>query len=385
MPTGRTVRIPYHSKSSDAVYELIADAETGRAISCPCKGWINSKAPKGCTHTKQQNAKAGLPENGRETTETRVNTLGPDPTAPAPRADRINPQLAQAMPAGKTFESYIGDPEWALEEKLDGHRVMVRVPGAPTAAIDAWSRPRAGGNGPLTRELPPQILKDLAHLPACVLDGELRLPGGKAWDVTRTDLAHRLVYTAFDIVECMGMPVAHLPDRQRRQYLEMVIQHLTPEGALLDALPSVQIIPRVDVSQAALDEIRGRGGEGAMLRRLNAPWRAGHRSDAWVKVKPGSGLPYPEVETVITHFEAGKFGPCSVTHVQGTIDGEAFTTAVKTLDTTALRDCEAGRIGKGTRLVIGYVELIEQDATISRKKGASRIQLRHPMWKRVLR
>jgi ATP dependent DNA ligase domain len=372
-----TYRIPFPSKSdASKTYYLVANAATHQAISCDCNGWTRRVAPDGtrtCTHCKEQNAKAA----------SLVGTPPPDPFAPpAPPPPptpgrRVHPQLASAMAAGTGIARYVGDPAWVLEEKFDGHRVMVRV-GADS--FDAWSRPRAGGDGPLTRQLPAHIVTALKRLPPCLVDGELRIPGGHAWDVTRTDRTEELQLVLFDILECLGESIAHLADSQRRSYLEVAVAHLGAEASSLLAEPApVTVAVRSAVTQEAVAAIWLRGGEGAILKRLTASYRPGCRTDAWVKVKKSA-----TVTMTVTGFQDGKRGPFSVMDLTGTIAGEEVRTSVTTgagnLD--VIRDVEAHpERWVGRRIVVSYAETITD--TISRRPGMTRIQLRHPCYDHV--
>lgn len=379
---------------------MIANAATHEAISCDCRGWTQrvdrTTGLRTCTHCKQQNEKAPVLRDanthGIVAATKRLATPAVKPTqeplaAEPPR--RTNPQLASAMVAGQGIATFVGNPDWVLEEKFDGHRVMVRVVNDTRGlTVDAWSRPRAGGDGPLTRQLPRHIVTALLELPPGVYDGELRIPGGHAWDVTRTDRTEELQLVLFDVVECLGDSVAHLADRTRRSYLEVAFAHIGaqavgPNGeggeSLLEDLRPVTLAERLPVSQEAVQAIWLGGGEGAILKRLSATYRPGYRTDAWVKVKKSATLAMQ-----ITGFANGKRGPYSVTEVRGTIAGEEVRTSVTTgagnLD--VIRNVEANPDAwLGEWIVVSYAETITD--TISRRPGMSRIQLRHPIWDHV--
>ena len=111
----------------------------------------------------------------------------------------LRPMLASAMVApitGEEFDRRFGTDLWALEQKLDGHRCIVRVAGADVAA---FSRPRSSSRDGLRRSLPPEMVAVLRRLGDCHLDGELvNASTGKSWDVVTKGA--QLVFVAFDLL-----------------------------------------------------------------------------------------------------------------------------------------------------------------------------------------
>jgi len=228
----------------------------------------------------------------------------------------IRPMLASAtlrLPTGDAFDRAYST-NWALEEKLDGHRCIIRV---HRDEIEAWSRPQPGKGGVgLTRAIPPAMKATLRSLPSGDYDGELVAASGKAWDVVRKNT--HLVFVAFDCLRFVDIDMTGQPYDKRR-------------GALLDAL--AKLPPNQDTvstvfsrtpSWADVQAIWARGGEGAILKRRDSLYHPGARSSEWLKLK--TTLP---ATLKIVGFEAGKSGPYSALRLVGA-DGVETTVKVLT-------------------------------------------------------
>jgi ATP-dependent DNA ligase len=280
-------------------------------------------------------AKSVMTNLGPGVTGVTFASEAPEPPKPA----RVNPMLASAMPDGRSISDY-EDPGFAMEEKLDGHRVMVRV---KDGVVEAWSRPRAGGNGPLTRSLPPHIIEQLLKLVDALIDGELVSPSGQSWNVVELCNAHKLKLVLFDLLEAHGKNFMGQPYSTRRQALELVVGRMKPDPNV------VSIVESGPVSEAAVKAIWDRGGEGGVIKRKAGIYRPGWRTPDWIKVKKQN-----TAVLTITGFKAGKNGPYSTVLLK---DDNGIETRVKTLDNDWLREFDknaASYIGK--RLVIHYQE-----------------------------
>lgn len=299
----------YPSSSSSAIHRAQLDTRTGQA-SCSCPGWRFPRGgrPRECKHTKDLIARHGTPGG-------QVAPTAP-PRANAPTAN-AKPMLASAMPEGKTVEDYARGG-WVLEEKYDGHRMLVRV---AQDTVVAWARPRAG-EAAIARVLPRELARDAARLADGLYDGELYLPGGTSSDVPRLDKQDALRLVLFDVVELCGQSAAAFPYRQRREVLAAAAKRL-PRGA------RVAIAAAVPVTAAAVAAIWKRGGEGAILKRADSQYHAGSRSADWIKVKREGAA-----ELVIVGFREEKSGPYSVAQLR-TDDG--IETSAKVRDEATRR------------------------------------------------
>jgi ATP-dependent DNA ligase I len=201
----------------------------------------------------------------------------------------VQPMLAQT--AADPVEALAALGEAGLEHKLDGARVQVHRQGGD---VRIFTRSLREVTGAL-----PEILESALALPvrSVVLDGEalaLRPDGtpepfqvtmrrfGAKLDVSRLRRELPLSLAVFDALHLDGADLAARPARERIAALEA-------------AVPPALRVPRIvtaDPAQAAafLDEALRRGHEGVMAKSLDAPYEAGRRGSAWLKVKPARTL-----------------------------------------------------------------------------------------------
>jgi DNA ligase-1 len=195
----------------------------------------------------------------------------------------LQPMLAQ--PAEDLPEALGRLGEASLEWKLDGARVQVHKDGDRVAV---FSR----GLNEVTPAVPELV--DVARLlPArqLVLDGELialRPDGsphpfqvtmrrfGRRLEVERARASLPLTPFFFDLLHADGVDLLDRPARDRTEALTLAApQHLVP-----------RIVTADEVEAAAfLQEALARGHEGVMAKALAAPYEAGRRGSAWLKVK----------------------------------------------------------------------------------------------------
>lgn len=332
----------FPSKSSNAIYTA-SISDSGR-LQCDCRGWIVRREgkPRHCTHTKDIVATKALAVEEREGYMFVVDGEAPAPT-PAPKPAPfvplafVNPMLSSPIDAH-------GWPKqathWALEEKFDGHRVIVSVDADHN--VTAWSRPRAGSGGKgLSRELPPHILADFQTFPRGTYDGELIFPGGKSPDVAKLINAPKLKFVVFDLPKLLGQDLTGQKFSERRAYLDELFKLAQPVSVFLS-----QLLP---VTKATVDAIWARGGEGAILKRLASTYRPGHRSPDWLKVKT-----LFSAELTCIGFEAGECGPYSKAMLR---DDAGIETTVKVLTADQRREIAANPAAFiGRRLATEYIE-----------------------------
>ena len=183
-------------------------------------------------------------------------------------------RLARALTVG---------PGLTYEPKWDGFRCLAFVgPGG----VDLRSR----HDRPLARYFP-EVVAGLEHLPPCVLDGELLVPGADGADfpalmgrlhpaasrVRRLAVEQPAVYLAFDVLAAGDDDLRDLPQRDRRRCLE----------TLLDGCESpVGLSPTTadpDVARAWLVAPTGSAIDGVVVKPDGDPYCPGKR--AQVKVK----------------------------------------------------------------------------------------------------
>lgn len=351
----------FESSSSGATYATQFDTSTGKGT-CNCPGWTK-RAVRECKHTKllanddRNGGAAGFvgvkvhkhvgecktPETCGVTHATPPPTfkLPVDPFEGFNVAPSVKPMLASAMKDDQSLGDFINN-EWVMEEKFDGHRLLLVVTKDKTVA--GWSRP--GHDRPSAeRKLPQHILSAAAHLPSGIYDGELRIPGGTSSDVVRLDLQDKLVLVLFDAIEIMGESIVSRPLIERRAMLDIAVAHLYAEHR-----DGVQIAEQGDVSLFDLQDIWARGGEGAILKRRASKYQSGWRTPDWVKVKK-----IDADELTIIGFEEGKMGPQSVFKLK---HDDGRETSVKILTNDLLRAVAKNHESYvGRRVTISYMGL----------------------------
>lgn len=197
----------------------------------------------------------------------------------------LRPMLAQSAPS--LGEALARTGPAALEWKLDGIRVQIHRDGTGVRVFtrtldDVTSRV-------------PELVEVVRTLPASslVVDGEAIAldDGGRPLPFQRT--ASRLGRT-LDVEQARGdTPVsAFLFDCLHLDGRDLVALPAAERfDALADVVPERHRTPRLvtgDEQQAGgfFDDAVARGHEGVIVKALDAPYEAGRRGAAWIKVKP---------------------------------------------------------------------------------------------------
>jgi DNA ligase 1 len=197
----------------------------------------------------------------------------------------LRPMLAQSAPTLAEALERTGPA--AVEWKLDGIRVQLHRDGSD---VGVYTRTLDD----ITERVPELVEAVLAMgARAVVLDGEvIALDGsgrplpfqrtasriGRRTDVARARAGTPLSLFCFDCLHIDGSDLVASPAADRF-------------AALAELVPAADRVPRVvttDASQALefYDEAVARGYEGVVVKALDAPYEAGRRGAAWVKVKP---------------------------------------------------------------------------------------------------
>jgi DNA ligase-1 len=185
----------------------------------------------------------------------------------------IAPMLASTAPDVEAAMAKTGPA--AVEWKLDGARIQVH---RSDGGVRNFNRTQDEVNDRL-----PEIVSAAAALPgaAFVLDGEaiaLR-PDGRPYPFQVTGSrfasrgAHEVVLTPmfFDLLHLDGEDLLDRPGSERA-------------AALSALVPAQWRVPRG--GPELLAEALAAGHEGVVVKALDAPYEAGRRGSAWVKVKP---------------------------------------------------------------------------------------------------
>jgi DNA ligase-1 len=179
----------------------------------------------------------------------------------------------------------------ALEFKLDGGRIQVHKAGDEVRVFSRHLRE--------VTSAVPEVVDATRAMPVreLILDGEviaLRANGcpypfqvtmrrfGRKLDVDRLRSELPLTPFFFDLVYRDGQSLIDEPRTRRFD-------------ALAEVIPASMLVPNTTVSNAEaaarfFDEALARGHEGIMAKALDAPYAAGSRGSAWLKVKPAHTL-----------------------------------------------------------------------------------------------
>lgn len=168
--------------------------------------------------------------------------------------------------------------------KLDGYRMQVRVEGGRAQ----W---RSRNANDWTARFA-DLTAVFEAMPDCILDGEvcaLDAKGRPDFSALRSALGRRqagamagvLVYFVFDLLFLQGQDLTALPlDKRKRRLRRLIEPRGEPRSPRLRFVEAVEADPRQLFATAC-----EMGLEGIVCKRIDAPYRPGERSDAWVKVK----------------------------------------------------------------------------------------------------
>jgi ATP-dependent DNA ligase I len=190
----------------------------------------------------------------------------------------LTPMLASTAPDVEAAIARTGPA--TVEWKLDGARVQIHKDGD---AIKVFTRTLEE----VTERLP-EVIEAAAGLPArtAVLDGEVialkpdgsphpfQVTGsrfGSRRDLERLRREIPLSVFLFDVLHLDGEDLLDQPLEHRSQRLDELAPQLR--------------VPRGE-GQATFDDALAHGHEGVMVKALAAPYAAGRRGAAWLKVKP---------------------------------------------------------------------------------------------------
>jgi ATP-dependent DNA ligase len=288
--------------------------------------------------------------------------------------------------------------DWRMEEKYDGHRLIVVVTSLGEVTAYTRERKHAGdvsGKSQATRDLPPHLVAELRTLKprglSVTLDGELLaiLPDGRigtSTDVTRTDLQGGLRFVAFDVLTTAAGSSMMLPYEDRRRLLEGILLGRRTHVLLADSRECCD----TDTVSAWYHEVRTRGGEGLILKQKRARYEPGKRRASFVKIKSL----YTAVARV-TGFEAtrgtvlnrGQFAKVTVEIVQPAPEHPhtmGLRTSVKTLDDAELAkfNAQAQNIEGTLTHMLRTHPALGRLLRIEYQDLAADGGLRHPRWDR---
>ncbi len=192
----------------------------------------------------------------------------------------VRPMLAGTAPDVAAGVEKL-DGEFAVDTKLDGIRIQVHKHGDE---VSVFTRSLDEISGRL-----PEVVELTRALPAhdLILDGEaLTLDESgrpRPFQETASTTSTKAGATGirpffFDLLLHEGDSLIEAPTRERLDRLDAAV----PEGLRVRRL----VTDSPDQAQQFFDRAIADGQEGVILKRLDAPYDAGRRGSAWVKVKP---------------------------------------------------------------------------------------------------
>ena len=222
---------------------------------------------------------------------------------------RLVPGRPFAFMLATPMETIASPIEWeacAAEDKLDGVRAQVHVAAGQASVF-------ARGFERVTHAFP-EVAQGFASQADAVLDGEIVAMGVDGRVRPFQALQARLgrvapsaellaqvpaTFVAFDLLVDGERVLVDAPWSERREALERFAGRRDSQAAFL--LNPCYRVAGPEELDAAFDRARGRGQEGLVLKRRDAPYEAGRRGQAWIKVKKA----FATLDVVVTAVELG--------------------------------------------------------------------------------
>jgi DNA ligase 4 len=228
----------------------------------------------------------------------------------------FQPQLAQFQ-VSASFQKMVGylrpteeDPEFWIEEKLDGERMqmhMIEDPGTPGGKrFCFWSRKAKDytylyGNGlkdeqgALTRHLQDAFHRNVRNI---ILDGEMItwdpevdkiMPFGTLKTAALSEQKNpyntggpRPLFKVFDILYLNNKDLTRYPLRERHQALERSVPGMHRRLEIHEYVKATS----ADAIEPLLRKVVAEASEGLVLKSPRSVYRLNSRNDDWLKVKP---------------------------------------------------------------------------------------------------
>ncbi len=191
--------------------------------------------------------------------------------------DRLRPMLP--MPASEPFDS----PEYAFDVAWEGVRALASIDGGE---VRLWGRDLSD----LTNLYPEIQELAAAAPPETIVDGELIVsdvdgrPDSVALEtrqhtrpeaVTRAAVAQPVTYVVYDLLYLHGRPLLKEPLVRRRARM---FEAIRSSGRIY------VVEPVAHDGLAFYDAAREKGLDGVVAKRLDSPYRAGHRHPDWLQI-----------------------------------------------------------------------------------------------------
>jgi ATP-dependent DNA ligase len=277
---------------------------------------------------------------------------------------------AQGIRDDAHLQSLLDDPRYIAQEKLDGMRAIVHI---TRSGLKVFSR-SAGVEDPTqplekTSALPHLAGLSFPHLSGTILDCEILAPGVDC--ATLSGSVHRkngdgdtstVHLFVFDILRLGGCDLGGLTLAKRLNHLGVIQHRLRSEY--------IHFLPWASTSAEKRNlhqSVVAKGGEGIMLKRLDAEYVPGGRpANNWYKAKKSSTF-----DCVVMGFTRGK-GKYNET-IGAVVFGQYVDRALTELgQASGMSDRVRKQMGSNPEAFLGKVVLIQGMERL--KSGA----IRHP-------
>ncbi len=255
----------------------------------------------------------------------------------------VRPALAERMPNADEVVKRMGD-KFAAEPKFDGFRVQIHLDRSakarPLGMATTELRPclKAGDNERSTMNDKQSVrifsrnLEDMTHSFPDLAEGVLKEVKAKSvimegeaiaynpeteeflpfqettkrrrkYKIAETAKALPLVCFAFDILYLNGEDITGKPEAERRKLLEKIVSKNNSTIRIAEQ----RVISTAKEIQEFFSEAISDGLEGLMIKKLDAPYKAGGRGFHWIKFKrASSGDLADTVDCVLLGIYSGK-------------------------------------------------------------------------------
>lgn len=206
------------------------------------------------------------------------------PPTPNRASRRAKANLAEAA-ALSDLPKYAADSRWWFQQKLDGHRVMIRVEDSVPTALNRHGE--SYGHG-----CPANVLNCFksGFAGEWIFDGELL--GG--------------VFVIFDILKAGGEDLTELPYSARLMTLTRLMQGGSNEDGSSSqpiwtppatCVRLIQTARTPEEKKTLAEAVIANNGEGLIAKRASAPYRCGRRTSDLLKIKLWSAAEVVVAET----------------------------------------------------------------------------------------
>ena len=175
---------------------------------------------------------------------------------------RYVPMLAEPIVDGQ-LERLLADDEWAVEQKMNGMRVVFVIKDSTAKAFNRR------GEG-FRQHIPREVYDELSD-PNVFQDNQVWVFDGEILEDT---------YAVFDLLSTPNGDAMDLPLRLRRDMLQAIFEEWDPEHVVL--VPHAR---DTRTKTALLNAVERMGGEGVMFKHLDNAYEPGTRSTAMLKHK----------------------------------------------------------------------------------------------------